>query len=270
MTAILIAALFTVFVWWFTTGVILILNGLPKKSYPLTLAAMSALGLAAGWGLVVMGDVPTVAGAYVGFVCGIVLWGWHEFAFLTGFLAGPRRTPCPEGATGWRRVRFATEAILWHELAIVATVAVLLWLTWGDANQVGLATFVTLWIMRMSAKLNVFLGARNLAEEFLPDHLAYMATYFRRAPMNPLFPVSVLLGTLAIAFVLKGALLPGASGFAVASHILVGTLVALAVIEHWFLVIPYEATKLWKWGLISRKADKARDRKSVIKPAVSW
>ena len=29
--------------------------------------------------------------------------------------------------------------------------------------------------MRTSAKLNLFLGVRNLSEEFLPPHLAYLA-----------------------------------------------------------------------------------------------
>ncbi len=29
--------------------------------------------------------------------------------------------------------------------------------------------------MRMSAKLNVFLGVRNLSVELLPPHLAYLA-----------------------------------------------------------------------------------------------
>ena len=38
--------------------------------------------------------------------------------------------------------------------------------------------------MRQSAKLNVFLGVRNLNADFLPDHLKYLQTYFVRAPMN--------------------------------------------------------------------------------------
>lgn len=270
MSQILTAALVTVFVWWFATGAILFLNWLPRRTYPVSLASMTVVALAAGWSLVLVKDVTTPAGAYVGFMAGIVLWGWHELAFLTGSLAGPRRTPCPRGARGWRRVRYATEAILWHELAIVATVAAVAVLTWGAANQVGLATFLTLWLMRMSAKLNVFLGARNLAEEFLPPHLAYMSSYFRRAPMNALFPVSVLLGTLAVAFVLRGALAAGASPFEVAAHALVGTLLTLAVIEHWFLVVPFDATRLWQWGLISRKANPPSPRKTIGKPAVSY
>ena len=37
-------------------------------------------------------------------------------------------------------------------------------LTWGGANQVGTWTFLVLWVMRLSAKLNVFLGVPNLTE----------------------------------------------------------------------------------------------------------
>jgi putative photosynthetic complex assembly protein 2 len=41
-------------------------------------------------------------------------------------------------------------------------------------NQVGTGTFAVLWVMRISAKLNLFLGVRNLSEELLPPHLAYL------------------------------------------------------------------------------------------------
>ena len=50
--------------------------------------------------------------------------------------------------------------------------------------------------MRESAKLNLFLGVRNLSEEFLPAHLAYLQSYFRRRSMNMLFPFSVTVSTV--------------------------------------------------------------------------
>ncbi|WP_163591818.1 DUF3623 family protein, partial [Klebsiella pneumoniae] len=55
-----------------------------------------------------------------------------------------------------------------------------------------------LWLMRLSAKLNVFLGVRNLNEQFLPEHLRYMHSYFRQRSSNALFPVSVI-GVTALA-----------------------------------------------------------------------
>jgi G3E family GTPase len=36
-------------------------------------------------------------------------------------------------------------------------------------------------------------------------------------------------------------------------------MMALAILEHWFLVIPLPAGKLWQWGLASRKPSKAFD-----------
>ena len=35
----------------------------------------------------------------------------------------------------------------------------------------------------------------------------------------------------------------------------VGTLLTLAILEHWFLVLPLPADALWSWGLRSRATD---------------
>ena len=40
-------------------------------------------------------------------------------------------------------------------------------------------------------ELNVFLGVRNLNEQFLPKHLRYLGSYLVQKPMNLLFPLSV-------------------------------------------------------------------------------
>ena len=52
-------------------------------------------------------------------------------------------------------------------------------------------TFMPLWLMRTSAKLNVFLGGINLGEEFLPPHLRYLLSFMARRPMNVLMPLSL-------------------------------------------------------------------------------
>ena len=69
-----------------------------------------------------------------------------------------------------RRRRFinATQTVIYHEVAILATVAAIVALTWGAPNQFGTLTFIILWLARLSAKLNVYLGVPNLTEEFLP------------------------------------------------------------------------------------------------------
>ena len=115
------------------------------------------------------------------FTCGLLIWGWHEISFLMGFVTGPRREPCPPGSTGWLRLRHASRPCLYHELAIAGVgAAVVVAVTWGAANQFGTWTFVVLWAMRQSAKLNVFLGVPQPNDEFLPDTCATSASFFRK------------------------------------------------------------------------------------------
>jgi putative photosynthetic complex assembly protein 2 len=123
------------------------------------------------------------------------------------------------------------------------------------ANRVGVWTYCVLWAMRQSAKINVFLGVRNLGESFLPDHLAYLKTYFQRKPMNVLFPLSVTVATTA-AVAVWWRLLDGgvAGGFETAALALTGTLLALGALEHWLLVLPLPTEALWRWGLRSHQA----------------
>ena len=101
----------------------------------------------------------------------IALWGWHELAFLLGRVTGPRRGPCPPGLEGWARFRAATEAVIHHELALAATMAAVVALSWNASNQVAVWTFAVLWLMRLSAKFDVFLGVQNLSQDFVPPHL---------------------------------------------------------------------------------------------------
>lgn len=123
----------------------------------------------------------------------------------------------------------------------------------------GLWTFLILWIMRLSAKLNVYLGVPNLTEQFLPQHLLYLKSYFCRKPMNGLFPISVTASTvIAALLVIKAA--AAITPFEAASLTFLATLMSLAVLEHWFLVIPLPAANLWSWGLKSRRVDTTVER----------
>jgi putative photosynthetic complex assembly protein 2 len=246
--------LYTLFVWWFSTGVILYLDGLPPRSFKWTMLGATVLLVAALAGMAVSRSDTSVAGAYCGFTCAILVWAWQEVAFLLGFVTGPRRTPCPEGAVGWARARLAFQAVLHHELALVVLALAVLAVTWGAPNQTAWWTFVVLWTMRQSAKLNVFLGVRNLNEGFLPPHLKYLQTYFTRKAMNGLFPVSVAVATMVAVPVWRAVGAPTASAFDVASLALIGSLLGLAILEHWFLVLPLPSEELWKWGLRSRAA----------------
>jgi putative photosynthetic complex assembly protein 2 len=254
MADLALPVLYTLFAWWFSTGVILYLDGLPPRTFPFTLQCATLLLGAALWALVATRNDTSVAGAYCAFTCALLVWAWQEIAFLLGVVTGPRRSACPPGATGWRRTGFAIQAVLYHELAlIVLAIAVVACVGPGE-NRVGIWTFMTLWVMRQSAKINIFLGVRNLGENFLPPHIAYMKTYFRRAPMNVLFPFSVTLGTGAAILVWMH-LFSGVPGpFETAGLALVGTMLALGALEHWLLVLPLPTEALWRWGMRSHVA----------------
>lgn len=253
MSSVLAPVGFVLFVWWFSTGAILYLDGLPRATYRWSLLGASVLLAGALSSIAATADDVSVTGAYLAFSGGILVWGWFEMAFLMGALTGPRQTPCPVGSTGWRRARQALETILHHELGLVAAGVILAGLTWNAPNRIALWTFIVLWIMRQSAKLNVFLGVRNLSESFLPEHLRYLQTYFRRAPMNALFPFAVTIASIVAGLIWRAALSEQATAFEATGRIFLATLMTLAVLEHWFLVLPIPAEALWAWGMQSRR-----------------
>ncbi len=74
-------------------------------------------------------------------------------------------------------------------------------------------TFMVLWWMHQSAKLNVFLGVRNLNEEFLPDHLQFLKSFLTKRPMNLRFPISVTLSTVVAALLFEKAFAAEAGSF---------------------------------------------------------
>lgn len=256
--AVAIALVF--FAWWISTGAVLYVVGMPRMTYPLTMAA-STLALAmAFFGLWAIGAMQTPAAAYVGFLCGLIVWAWNEIGFLTGFVTGPRTSECPNGARGWARFSAATQTVIYHELAIAASVLVAWLLTWDMPNQVGTYTLLILWVARLSAKLNVYLGVANLTEEFLPSHLWYLPSYFRKRPMNFLLPVSITVATAATAVLGLMAFEPGADAFQVAGYTMLAALMALVVVEHWFLVLPISPAAMWNWGLASRSEEELSAR----------
>ncbi|HOX68580.1 MAG TPA: putative photosynthetic complex assembly protein PuhE [Burkholderiaceae bacterium] len=257
MSQYVLPVTYTLFVWWFSTGVILYLNGLPRWTFKWTMVGTTFVLVMALIGLVATRDDTRTTGAYLAFTFGLLVWAWQEVAFLLGYVTGPRRSDCPTGSTGWRRARFAFMAVMHHELALVVLGAAVLAATWGGANQTGMWTFLILWVMRQSAKLNVFLGVRNLNEGFLPDHLKYLQTYFTRRPMNRLFPVSVISSTIVAALIWQEASVLGLDAFDATSLTFAATLLTLAVLEHWFLVLPLPSEKLWDWGLRSRSPEVA-------------
>jgi len=121
--------------------------------------------------------------------------------------------------------------------------------SWGKPNQTGWWTYLVLWSMRLSAKLNLFLGVRNFSENFLPAHLAYLQSYFTRRSWNWLMPVSVTAAMAVLVPLWMAVLVPPQDAFAATSLCLVAGLLTLAVIEHLFMIVPLPTTWMWKWGM---------------------
>jgi putative photosynthetic complex assembly protein 2 len=251
MNASALAALFVLAVWWISTVIVLRLVWLGRSN--VVMAAFSISALVGLVGLFTTSRLQSTGAAYLAFASAIVVWGWHELVFLLGIVTGPRKIACPPDARGWRRFGYATAAVIHHELALAGTLAAIVALTWAQPNQVGTSTFVVLWAMRLSAKLNVFLGVRNLTERFVPQHLAYMLSYFRRARMNWLMPISLLVATTVL--LRMGARVPPGE-FAVVGRALVSTILALAVLEHLFLSLPVPDASLWEWAIRTKRTQR--------------
>jgi len=248
-----IAALVALFVWWFSTGAILMVVRRADRRggaahLQATLAGLPVAALAV-WGFHATLEAGGTLAVYGAFLSAIALWGWFELAFLAGVITGPNLHPCPPGLPGWERFLRAWGTVAYSEIALTLTAALLVALAWDAANPFGMLTFLVLYFARISAKLNVYLGVPNINTEFLPRPVAHLASHFRIAPMNGFFPVAVTL--LAFAVACWGerllALPPGSAGRA--GFALLAALTVLALVEHWLMVLPVQDSNLWQWFL---------------------
>jgi putative photosynthetic complex assembly protein 2 len=245
--------------WWFSTGLIFYLDQLPVRTFRWSMAGATVLlglSLYVIWSLASDSSLWAV---YASFTAGVLAWGWQEISLYTGFVTGPRKHRCPAGCAGWRHFGHAIGVNLWHEIAIIAVAAVIAGLSWGSENQWGLWSYLLLWIMHLSARLNVFLGVRNVSEEFVPAHMEVLKSFLTRKPMNLLFPFSVTGGTVAAVFLFQKAFAAANPGD-MAGFLLLAALASLAVVEHWLLMLPLPVEKLFTWSLPQRRnAAKSRN-----------
>ncbi len=240
-------ALFALFAWWFGTGAILWLVRRPVRHFRWRMAGMSVLGVASLWGAQRSMQSGDVAHAYLGFASVIVMWGWHELAFLSGWITGPRREPLTPGARGVVRFRESLQAILHHEFALLANFGALLLMQHGEPNHVAICTFALLWCMRLSAKLNLFFGVPEVGEQYLPAHLTYLGSYFRRGPASLFFyfSISVAAGSWLwlVSEAQRGAVTVNTG------WVLLAALLGLAIIEHLLMMFPLPMQRLWGWAM---------------------
>jgi putative photosynthetic complex assembly protein 2 len=249
MTDTFIALGFAIFIWWFSTGIVILLNRMSRTAITLSLFISSALGLGALGGLAHTAQQTGVLGAYCAFTCALLAWGWNELSFLTGWITGPQKKAILKSTSGWPRFMASFNAVAWHELAILVVGLVIVTITWDAPNQVGTGTYLVLWVMRTSAKLNLFLGVRNLSEEFLPSHLAYLESFFKRRRMNAFFPFAVVSASACLWFIVDFANHAMTTPAQLVGAVLVGTMLALAIVEHLMLVLPLDTTAMWRWAI---------------------
>lgn len=262
MTEFALPLLFATVLWFVATGFVLWLDKLPNHTWPVSITLASvASGFAMG-GIIATAEETSAWAAYVAFACALVLWGWHELSFLMGFVTGPNRNPCPPDARGWRRFRLAASTLIYHEVAMFVCLLVMAAATWGKPNQTATLTFLLLFVMRLSAKFNIFAGVPHLSTEMMPDHMRYLASYFRIAPPRWIFILSVS-GIAVLAAWLADLALSSRGGIAT-GYALAFALVALAFLEHGFLVVPWQDTAIFRWAM----PEQARQRlqKSTNEP----
>ncbi len=249
MSDTIVALGFAIFIWWFSTGIVILLNRMSRTAVTMSLVISSALSLGALAGLSHTAQQTGVMGAYCAFTCALLAWGWNELTFLTGWITGPQKTAILKSTSGWPRFMASFNAVAWHELSILVVGLVIVAITWDAPNQVGTGTYLVLWVMRTSAKLNLFLGVRNLSEEFLPTHLGYLESFFKRRRMNAFFPFAVLTASVCLWLLIEFANQPITTPAQVVGAVLVGTMLALAIVEHFMLVLPLDTTALWRWAI---------------------
>ena len=241
------ACTFTALCWWLGTGVILWLDRLNPCSFRFSLAGWTVLLALSFWGVAHSMREVSVVNAYLAFGSVIVMWGWHELTFLTGWITGPRKTPLESGAQGWSRLVQSVQVMLYHELALLANFALLWWMQDGQQNHVAICTYALLWFMRLSAKLNLFFGVPQNGAQYLPAHLKYLASYFRTRDMTLWFVLSMgaAMGTW---FWLVWLAQQGAVAITT-GWVMLATLLGLAIVEHVIMIFPWPLERLWGWAM---------------------
>lgn len=239
----------TIFLWWSSTLLILWLANRPDYQHATITGAATCIMLAAMFAAVgIRGDTSSL-GAYAGFLIGLTIWAWHELIFLVGYVCGPRKSPCPPGLTTRERFWVSTQAILHHELSLAAHGLVLAVISFKADNAVAGLTFLTLWVLRLLAKLLVFFGAPNIDADFLPRAIQHLSSYFKKTSHNTASVVGLLLIVgLAVVLIGRAASAP-VGGFEHIHLVMLSTLVGLAFFEVSALVIKIPDRYLWSWAL---------------------
>jgi len=83
----------------------------------------------------------------------------------------------------------------------------------------------------------------------LPTHLAYLESFFKRRRMNAFFPFAVACACACLWLLVDYANQASTTPAQVVGAVLVGTMLALAIVEHLMLVLPLDTTAMWRWAI---------------------
>lgn len=256
MSSAWVAALVALFVWWFSTGAILLVvrhaDRAGRRARMMVTGAALPLLAVGIWGYERSLGGTSTGAAYGAFLSALAIWGWVELAFLTGVISGPNPYPCPKGLPEWERFIRAWGTIAYHEI-LLTSLLLAMWLYGAGAEHTfGLWTFTILYAARISAKLNLYFGVPKINTEFLPEALAHLASHFRISRLNWVFPISITALSFAAACWLER-VHAAESAAHTAGFGLLFAITALALLEHWLMVLPLPDAKLWRWMLPAPK-----------------
>lgn len=264
--ALLFPVLYAIFLWWFTTGLIIVVYDRARWLTRLCfIGATVALGVALG-GLILTRGRSDLLAVYIAITCGVVIWAWQVAGFYLGFVTGLLPDADTPNNTSLRwRFRLAVRASLHHELMALAFALLLAAVTWNTPNRWGLWIYLTLWLMHTSAKLNVFLGVRNFEIDFLPRHLHHLEDLLDKRNSNSFFPVSIVVASAIALWLIYRAIMPGVTENETIGLFMIATIMSLGILEHWLLVLPVPAT-LYGWGIRALQDAKRPKQQTPLKP----
>lgn len=235
-------------IWWLLTAIGLRVNRGSTQTMRYAMVLISMVALIAVVGVAVFAQQQGVVASYGGFICAMLIWAWHELSYYSGSVTGPRPEACPAGVSTWQRFCRGVGASLYHELAIVGTAILLAVLSIPGDNRAAFWTFLVLWLMRWSAKLNIFFGVSNLHPEFWPERLRYLTTFAGQARVSPWFVLSLLLAALGLWYCVRLAFAAPLGEPTGTTAILLSVLIALGIAEHLALVLPLPDERFWNWS----------------------
>lgn len=232
--------------WWIGTGLLILCCARSRGVSVMGAATIAALFGISFAGIAATADEVTTLSVYGAFISALALWSCVEFTFLAGLITGPRREPCPQDTSGWKRFRLAVTTLLYHEILILICAGALITVAWRSENQIGVLTFLILAVMRISAKLNIFAGVPYFTDSYMPTRLSYLKSYYRRGSVGFVFLSTMSAAIVATSII--GRIAFTAEGPIAVGYSLLFTLLIMAILEHLFMLIPFSDAILWRWA----------------------